>query len=76
MWYLWWYFLIASSYMSFSVGGSSVYYSSLIFQRLDKAREEREQKKAKRKGRPIPEIKLRDETVEQITNAAYIPGAF
>ena len=70
-----WYFLIASSYMSFSVGDSSGYYSSLIFQRLDKDREEREQKKAKRKGRPIPEIKLRDEMVEQITDAAYIPGA-
>ena len=62
--------------MSFSVGGSSGYYSSLIFQRLDKDREEREQRKAKRKGRPIPEMKLRDEIVEQITDAAYIPSVF
>ncbi len=69
-------FLIASSYTSFSLGDSSGYYSSLIFKRLDKDREEREEKKAKRKDRSKPEIKLRDEMVDQVTDDAYISGAF
>lgn len=69
-------FSIGSFYTFCSLGGSSGYYSTLIFKRLDNDREQREEKKAKRKDRSKSEIKVREEKTEMITDDAYIPGAF
>ena len=62
--------------MPFSLRDSSDYYSSVIFKRLDKGREQREEKKAKRKDRSKSEIKIGDKTIKQVIDDAYIPGTF
>ena len=51
-------FLFALPYIPFSLGESSGYYSSVIFKRPDKDREQLEEKKAKRKDRSESEIKM------------------
>jgi guanylate kinase len=60
----------------FSIGGPSGYFSESIFKRLDKDREEREKKTAKRKEKSKSEVKAQENITEVVTDDAYIPGAF
>ena len=48
----------------------------MIFKRLGKDREQREEEKAKRKHRSELEIKIGDKKVEQVTNDACILDTF
>jgi hypothetical protein len=60
----------------FCVGHSSGYFSSFIFKRLDKDREEREKNKARRKGRSKYAAKGHEKMNEMTTDDAHIPGAY
>ena len=60
--------------MPLSLNDSRGYYSSVIFKRLDKDREHREEKKAKRKDGSESEIKIDDEKLEQVADDGYIPS--
>ena len=69
-------FLFAPPYIPFSLGESSDYYSSVIFKRLTKDREQLEEKKVKSRDRSESEIKKWRKKLKKVINDAYIPDAF
>jgi hypothetical protein len=74
--YWWIFFNSFILYGIFCVGRSSSYFSSFIFKRLDKDREEREKNKPQRKGRSKYAAKGHEKMNEMTTDDAYIPGAY